>query len=127
MIGNKTELNPMKLQRKWRIMDAIKPWKTANAVALAGTWSNRFRNNDGRALTDPCPCVLIQERGSVTRAVFGTYLNGEIMPACEMEGYEDSSTSPRTSPHRSDKPPWLRLDEIDPVRKPPKKQPTERQ
>jgi hypothetical protein len=96
-------------------MDAVRPWRTVNVVPLSATWSNRFRTNDGRAINDPCPALLVQERGGETRVVFASYANGEVFPACQMAGYEDSSSTSRVNPHRADEPPWMRLDERDPV------------
>lgn len=41
------------------------------------------------------------------------------MPACEMDGYEESSPvgGPRANPYRADLPPWQMLDRVDPVQK----------
>lgn len=98
-------------------MDTIRPWRTINVVPLAGTWSNRFRTKAGMALSDPCPAILIQEKGNETRTCFATYYRGLLFPACDQEGYEESSviSGSRTHPYRPDLPPWLRLDEPDPA------------
>jgi hypothetical protein len=107
-------------KRRWKkIMDAIRPWRTVNVVPLAGTWCNRFRTNDGKAINDPAPAILIQERGGETRTCFSTYYRGVLLPAIDMPGYEESSciAGTRTNPHRPGKPPWELLDEPDPVRK----------
>ncbi|HEX5348525.1 MAG TPA: hypothetical protein VFW64_15695 [Pseudonocardiaceae bacterium] len=70
-------------------------------------------------IIDPCPGLVIQERGGETRVAFATYYEGLIFPAVETAGYEDSSTAggPRSNPYRPGLPPWLLLDEIDPVAK----------
>jgi hypothetical protein len=100
MIRDKTDRKPIKMKRRWRIMDTIKPWRTINVVPLSGTWSNRFRTKAGMALQDPCPAILIQERGGETRTCFATYYHGLLLPACDQEGYEDSSviSGSRTRP-----------------------------
>jgi hypothetical protein len=118
LIGNNTTAKPMKKKRRWA-MDAIQPWRTVNVVPVGGIWSNRFRTNSGGALNDPCPAVLIQERGSQSRVVFATYCRGVLMPACDLPGYEESSpiSGSRTHPYRPGAPPWERLDEIDPAQK----------
>lgn len=95
-------------------MNAIHPWKTINVVPLPTPWVNRYRFRDGRPLTDPCPAVLIQERGGETRTVFATFAKGVLFPAVDTPGYEDSS--PASGPRRmEDTPPWERLDEKDPA------------
>jgi hypothetical protein len=103
-----------------RIMSTMKPWRTVNLVPLAGVWSNRYRRRDGLAITnDPCPGVLIQERGDETRTCFATYYRGLIFPAIETDGYEESTCAggPRANPYRAGQPPWLLLDEVDPAQK----------
>jgi hypothetical protein len=109
-----------KIKRTARsVMTTIKPWRTIAVVPLAGTWCNRFRTNDGKAINDPAPAILIQERGGETRTCFSTYYRGVLLPAIDIPGYEESSciAGTRTNPHRPGKPPWELLDEPDPVRK----------
>jgi hypothetical protein len=100
-------------------MNTVRPWRTINVIPLAGTWCNRFRRNDGRMLLDPCPGLLIEERGGESRVAFATYHRGLVFAACDMPGYEESSCAggPRATPYRADLPPWLMLDEIDPAQK----------
>lgn len=107
------------MRMKGKIMNALRPWKTVSVVPLAGVWANRFRRKDGRMILDPCPGLLIQERAGESRAVFATYHQGILMPACEMDGFEEASCAggPRANPYRADLPPWQLLDEIDPVQK----------
>jgi hypothetical protein len=117
MIGKKTAAKPMKMRRRWRM--SILQWRTVNVVPLAMPWSNRYRRADGRAIHDPCPGLMIQERGGESRVVFATYHNGVLIPAVETAGYEESSTAggSRSLPYRPGPPPWELLDEVDPVAK----------
>jgi hypothetical protein len=68
---------------------------------------------------DPCPAILVQERGGESRAAFATYYCGELFAAIDTNGYEESSCAggPRSVPYRADRPPWELLDEEDPVKK----------
>jgi hypothetical protein len=105
--------------RMRRLMNTIKPWKTVSVIPLSSGWSNRYRRADGRIIIDPCPGLVIQERGGESRVAFATYHEGLVFPAVETAGYEESSTAggPRSNPYRAGLPPWLLLDEVDPVAK----------
>ncbi|MFZ0118106.1 MAG: hypothetical protein WAL99_01375 [Pseudonocardiaceae bacterium] len=110
--------DPMQLKKTARrIMDKVNPWRTVNVVPLPGTWTNRYRTNSGEMILDPCPAVLVQERGGETRATFATFDKGFLFPAVDTAGYEESSCSAGRPPHRADKAPWEMIDEIDPEQK----------
>jgi hypothetical protein len=102
-------------------MNTIRPWKTISVVPLSGTWANRYRqtNGTGKMILDPCPAILVQERGGETRTAFATYHHGLLFAACDTPGYEENSCAggPRATPYRPDKPPWECLDESDPMQK----------
>jgi hypothetical protein len=118
MIRDKDRSKAHKMKRKWRVMDAITlSWKTSNVVPLPGTWCNRYRRHDGRIILDPCPALLVQERGNDRRTCFATYHKGLLFPALDTDGYEESNCSGRTIPYRANEPPWELLDEIDPAAK----------
>jgi hypothetical protein len=101
-------------------MDTIKPWRTISVVPLSGTWANRYRQNNDKIIHDPCPCILVQERGgNETRTALATYHRGLLFAACDTLGYQESGCAggPRSLPYRPDKPPWECLDEPDPMQK----------
>jgi hypothetical protein len=117
MIIKKTTAKPAKMRRKLSIMSILQ-WKTTSVCPLAGTWGNRYRRTDGRIIMDPAPCLLLQQRGADSRAVFATYENGVLIAACDTKGYEESSciSGSRTHPYRPGPPPWELLDEEDPAK-----------
>jgi hypothetical protein len=99
------------------IMNALHPWKTIYVCPLPTTWANQFLRTDGRAILDPAPCLIVQERGGQTRTVFATYFRGELLAACDQPGYQESTTIGAGGPRRSGAPPWQCLDDPDPVQR----------